>query len=959
MAAVAVPLRRDFDQLFRKAIIAATTLAVTLAALSSRAQQVFNDSRWPLQVNTSKGQVTIYEPELDDFAGDVLTFRAGVSVEPRSGGDPVFGVAWVQEQISIDSRGRKARPLSASVLRTHFTTDDPSLETAAAEAVSQAFVDPSDVIKIDQLQSELASIQKESADADQLPADAPQIIFRDHPAVKIEYDGAPQFMPADKSKLQRAVNTPFFVVFDPAGNTYYLKGGGQWFRASDPMGPFAPIIAAPTAASRLAADSGYQDPKGNSDIDPATPIEIVTASTPTELIYTDGPMQMEAIPGTQLLYASNTDSDVFQDLYTQQYFVLLSGRWYSADSLVGPWAFVPPDELPSDFAQIPPDSEKANVLASVSDTPAAQDAVDDAYIPQIAAVDTAKYDQPPVTYDGDPKFEPIRGTTASYAVNTGASVVRVGADYYACDNAVWYRASAPRGPWVVTAYVPPTIYAIPPSYPIYPVRFVRVYGHRAGVIYFGYRPGYLGGYIHRHVVVFGTGYRYRPWIGHIYFPRPCTFGYFARYDWYTGRWGFQFAHAYGGGAYWVGVGYGPRFPRQVWFGYGGYRPCYAPNRMYIMKGASLAAADRARGAAFSLGIYESRSDVRRDLASSERVRTGQRLAAEQGRQQRDVVRAGDRPNRFGNGQLPSRDGKNGRGVNRPGNGKPDSLPPKSDQLPSDGKSGTNSPRNGSGTLPPRSGNTPDSGKNGSKNPGQLPPPSGSGRGGNQPGGGGQPGSLPPTSDNIPGGGKNGSAPEGGGTGQVPPKRGGKPRGDSANPPTAPDQLPPQGGTGVSDPNKGTDPAIGNGSLPPGRGGRGNGNGRDGKSPAGNVSPSQGAGAAVPADGAPSQSNANRPGGGKRSGKNASDSSAADPSSAGNGARAKRDPGGNPGNSRPGSAQPDSRGGRSSGDAKTNPDAGGRGRGGGGGGVGGGGGSNPSGPPNGGNGDRGKGNPSGG
>ena len=40
----------------------------------------------------------------------------------------------------------------------------------------------------------------------------------------------------------------------------------------------------------------------------------MVAKTPTELIVTDGDAQMEPIPGTNLLYVRNTESDSFSTL---------------------------------------------------------------------------------------------------------------------------------------------------------------------------------------------------------------------------------------------------------------------------------------------------------------------------------------------------------------------------------------------------------------------------------------------------------------------------------------------------------------------------------------------------------------------------------------------------------------------------------------------------------------------
>ena len=79
-------------------------------------------------------------------------------------------------------------------------------------------------------------------------------------------------------------------------------------------------------------------------------------------------------------------SDVFLEIESQQYFLVLSGRWYSTPSLDGPFTYVPSDSLPEDFARIPPESARGSVLVYVAGTDEALDAVLDNSIPQTSAI---------------------------------------------------------------------------------------------------------------------------------------------------------------------------------------------------------------------------------------------------------------------------------------------------------------------------------------------------------------------------------------------------------------------------------------------------------------------------------------------------------------------------------------------------------------------------------------------
>ena len=102
---------------------------------------------------------------------------------------------------------------------------------------------------------------------------------------------------------------------------------------------------------------------------------------------------------------------------TQQFYYLTAGRWFRANDLQGPWTYATPD-LPPDFAKIPLTSPASAILASVPGTNEAKDAVLLAQVPTTITVNPAEAAaQIKVAYAGDPKFEPIKGTSMEYATN--------------------------------------------------------------------------------------------------------------------------------------------------------------------------------------------------------------------------------------------------------------------------------------------------------------------------------------------------------------------------------------------------------------------------------------------------------------------------------------------------------------------------------------------------------------
>ena len=72
------------------------------------------------------------------------------------------------------------------------------------------------------------------------------------------------------------------------------------------------------------------------------------------LLDLDGAPNFQPLPNTALLYATNTDDDLFLDVASQDHYLLASGRWFATRTLkTGPWRFVPADQLPAEFAKNP------------------------------------------------------------------------------------------------------------------------------------------------------------------------------------------------------------------------------------------------------------------------------------------------------------------------------------------------------------------------------------------------------------------------------------------------------------------------------------------------------------------------------------------------------------------------------------------------------------------------------
>jgi hypothetical protein len=524
-------------------------------------------------MEAERGTVVLYQPQPESFEGNELKARAAVSVALKDETEPRFGAVWLTSRVATDRDSRTVEIEDVSITGVRFPDVDEESQQALASFLEHEIPRWGITISLDRLLTSLEVVEEVEATAGGLNNTPPKIIFMDRPAILVSIDGEPQMTTIEDSKLMRVINTPFTIVFDSNSKKYYLDGGDVWYAADEAVGPFAHIDAPPPAVEAAVPEPPPEeqaapvDPEEEEEEEKDTRIpEIVVATAPTELIVSDGKPTYTPLPDIDLLYMSNTENDVLLEVDTQRYFVLLSGRWYASKSLDGPWTYVAPGDLPDSFAEISIESEMGHLRVWVPGTDEANDAVMDNQIPQTAAI---KRDEAhlTVTYDGKPKFEKIDETGLKYAVNTETSVIQSGKKYYACDQAVWFVADDPLGPWIVADEIPKEIYSIPASSPVYNVKYVYIYDSTPEIVYIGYYPGYFGSYIYQGTVVYGTGYLYQPWYStYHYYSRPATWGFGIRWNPWSG---WSFGLSWTNGPFRISIGFGGW--GRGWWGPRGWR----------------------------------------------------------------------------------------------------------------------------------------------------------------------------------------------------------------------------------------------------------------------------------------------------------------------------------------------------------------------------------------------------
>jgi len=542
------------------------------------------DGTWPREIVTTRGIATLYVPQVDDWDGVTLSFRAAVSLRPKADVPPVYGVLWGKARTSVD---KDARVVSLQDREfTKLVIPSAPGEQDAWRQVLQKEVQPAvKTIGLDRLAAllEIAAADKMAA-AVPVKNDPPRIVFSKQIAILAYVDGAPSYQKVKDTKLERVINTRVLLLRD--GDEHLIKVFDGWLKSKQLENSDWEVVDKPgkdlQKALADAKASGQVDflPGGNPNDAKTLPTlksgkvpAIYVATSPTELIVTEGEPKYTAIPGTQLEYVENTTGNVFRDTRDQKIYLLVSGRFFRAASFGGPWEFVTGDALPADFAKIPDDSAKENVKAAVAGTPQAKEALIANAIPQTAEVKVSQTKIDPPKFDGEVKLAPIEGTSLQYVVNTATPIIQVSpTSWYAVQDAVWFTGPSAGGPWAVATSVPSAIYSIPPSSPLHYVTYVKIYETKGDSVYVGYTGGYYGACVTNSVVVYGTGYSYPPYVGSVWYGPPATYGVGVgmTYTPWTG-WAFGFGFGWSWGAVTVGWGYGP-YPWWGPVGWGYYYP---------------------------------------------------------------------------------------------------------------------------------------------------------------------------------------------------------------------------------------------------------------------------------------------------------------------------------------------------------------------------------------------------
>jgi hypothetical protein len=521
---------------------------------------------WPREIPVARGKLMIYQPQVDEWPDyKLLKARSAVAFLETGKTDPQLGIIELQSKTEVDFESRLVKLSNLEITGGNF----PGL---TKEQNDEAVVKLKTLVKPDALRSIsidriLVSLDRAGIKNVEVKNDPPKIFFSKKPSVLVIFDGKPILSPISGNDLKYAVNTNWDVFYDEEAKTVYLRNEKSWLTASDMNGPYSPTDKLPKSFKKLPNDENWSDVLLSippEKVKPEAVPVVLVSEEPAELILLKGEPDYKPIPQTNLVWVSNTQSDLIFNPTDSYYYYLVSGRWFKTKSLEnGPWSFTTPN-LPEDFKKIPAEHAIGNLRPSIPGTAEAEQAVIEASIPQRAKINKKEARAPQVTYAGDkPDFQAIENTSLKRAVNSPNDVIQSSNEYYLCYEGVWFVSNSPTGPWKVAEKIPAEIYKIPPSSPSYNVTYVTVEQDDDNTdewVTAAVAAGYFGTMIASDCVFWGTGWYYPPytWYGGyypMYYPYYRSYGAAAWYNPYTGTFG-RSGWAYGP---YGGVGYGARY----------------------------------------------------------------------------------------------------------------------------------------------------------------------------------------------------------------------------------------------------------------------------------------------------------------------------------------------------------------------------------------------------------------
>lgn len=519
-----------------------TTVTQSTEVKEETKQEAPKDIGWPRVLTSQAGsKLRIYQPQIENWT-DQKQLSAWTAVEfwGKDQNNSTMGTVKWEAQTSVAKEERMVKIDGIKIRQVNFPGLDQNRSREITTTLKELFPTDGLILALDRV---LAALDKSAIKAGgvTINQNPPPIFYSSRPAFLLQFDGDPIISPIKDSDLKYVVNTNWDVIQDVDGK-FYLRNDKRWFWAPAIDKEWKLAKKLPKSFETLPNDDNWKDVRAAMPPKNGGKVPVFFVSTqPAELIVTNGKPKLEKVGKSKLLWVKNTECDVFQ-MKRDDFYFLVSGRWFKAKKLEGPWTFAT-NSLPEEFSNIPRNHPRARVRASVPGTDEANEAVILAQIPQTITISKQGLQSPEVKYQGDPVFTEIKGTQVSYASNCSNDVLKVKDAYYLCYQSAWFQSSKPNGPWQLATAVPEEIYKIPSDSPMHHVTYVKIEKSDPESVTYSATSGYSGVSVSFGVAMWGTGWYYPPYHYYggyypVYYPYPHSYGSYAIYNSRTGAYGY-------------------------------------------------------------------------------------------------------------------------------------------------------------------------------------------------------------------------------------------------------------------------------------------------------------------------------------------------------------------------------------------------------------------------------------
>lgn len=219
--------------------------------------------------------------------------------------------------------------------------------------------------KVRQIQPEDEEVDEQ--DAEETPSSPPAILVATEPTELIVTDGPPELEPIAGGELLVYSNTEDDVIVEIASQQTFVLLSGRWFTSRSLDGPWELVRSdqLPKSFADIDPDSdqGYlltwvagTEMAEEAILDASIPQTAAIKRNATITVTYDGHPRFEAIEGTSLRYAANTEYQVIQA--GEEYYCAYEGAWYVAGAPNGAWRVA--TEVPDEIRSIPPSSPAYN-----------------------------------------------------------------------------------------------------------------------------------------------------------------------------------------------------------------------------------------------------------------------------------------------------------------------------------------------------------------------------------------------------------------------------------------------------------------------------------------------------------------------------------------------------------------------------------------------------------------------